>query len=255
VPSQMSALPNIPSAAKGASLLKERSQRKSVANYVPLPPSAASLPHSELIDQPWWRTLPDMLQAQVLVAIDYGKPRRGEGPRPPEKLLWAGAPYLRTRTIILLFSLWILLLLLPVFFLVEFVEFVGGYLALGWAFVSVFIFVPRISRSSRVVYALTTQRAFSSSRTMFCSIETAQVRYENVCDAKLSLHQDQTASVELFFHRGPFQAQGRVKFDRIRDLRNACRVLDEMLPADIRQVHPPRFNPDTRCLPSHARHY
>ena len=34
---------------------------------------------------------------------------------------------------------------------------------------------PSLLRSSRVAYALTTQRAFVSTRTMFCSINTDQV--------------------------------------------------------------------------------
>ncbi|KAL1528736.1 hypothetical protein AB1Y20_010069 [Prymnesium parvum] len=232
----MSALPHFPTAAKGVSLLKERAaQRKTAANYVPMPPSMAGLPSVNLVDEPFWNDLPDILQAQVMVALDFGKPKRGEPPRPAEKLLWAGTPFLRTRTILTLFLVWIFLLVVPVFFLVEFVDEVGGWCALAWAFVSVFIFVPRISRSSRVVHALTTQRAFTSSRTMFCSIETEQVRYENVVDAKLRLNGDQTATIELFYHNGPFEPMGRVKFDRIRDLRNACRVLDEMLPTDIKQ--------------------
>mmetsp|Transcript_43080 Transcript_43080/g.126657 ORF Transcript_43080/g.126657 Transcript_43080/m.126657 type:complete len:269 (-) Transcript_43080:1225-2031(-) len=227
---------NFPGAVKGVNQLKERvAKRKTVANYQPVVPSIASLPNMNIVDEPFWNDLPDILQAQVLVALDYGKPKKGEPMRAAEKLLWAGTPFLRTRTILSLFLLWVVMLVVPVFLLVELVEETGGWLALGWAFISVFVFVPRVTRSSREVYALTTYRAFTSTRTMFCSIETAQVRYENVVEAKLKINGDQTGTIEMRYHKGPFEPMGLVRFDRLRDLRNACRVLDEMLPEDIKQ--------------------
>lgn len=223
----------LPNSAHGKSVLKERLQkRRTTANYVPVHPNAAAPPNTSLVDEPFWNDLPDILQAQILVAINYGKPKKGQPAQAAEKLLWAGAPYLRTSTIISLFFIWMTLLILPVFVLVELVEH-GGWYALAWSFVSVFIFVPRVSRSSRVAFALTTQRAFVSTRTMFCSITTDQVRYENVSSAKLKINKDQTGTVELSFHKGPFEPMGVVRMDRIRDLRNACRVLDELLPAEI----------------------
>ena len=108
--------------------------------------------------------------------------------RPAEKLLWAGTPHLRTSSIMCYFFVWMVLLIVPVFILVEMVEDVGGWIAFAWAFVSVFIFVPIVSRSSRCVFALTTTRAFTSERTMFCSTNTRQVRYEDVSDAKLKIN-------------------------------------------------------------------
>ena len=60
------------------------------------------------------------------------------------------------------------------------------------------------------------------------------MRFENVIDAKLKLNADQTGTVTLSYHKGAFEPMGKVTFDRIRDLRNACRVLDDRLPADIR---------------------
>ena len=183
----MSAIGNFPGAVKGLGKLKERVARnKKVANYQAVHPNLAAPPDMSLVDEPFWNDLPDILQEQVLVAIDYGKPKKGQPMRAAEKLLWAGTPFLRTRTILSLFTWWVVLLIVPVFTLVELVEDVGGWIALGWAFISVFIFVPRISRSSRVVHVLTTQRAFTSTRTMFCSIETAQVWRPRVFDASLA---------------------------------------------------------------------
>lgn len=53
-------------------------------------------------------------------------------------------------------------------------------------------------------------------------------------DAKLKLNADQTGTLTMTYHKGAFEPMGIVCFDRIRDLRNACRVLDDRLPPDIR---------------------
>ena len=58
----------------------------------------------------------------MLVAIDYGKPKKGEPLRPAEKLLWAGTPFLRKRTVFLLFVLWMILLIVPSILLVDLVD-------------------------------------------------------------------------------------------------------------------------------------
>ena len=67
----------------------------------------------------------------------------------------------------------------------------------AWAVCSVFVFVPYISRGSREVYALTTHRAFSSCRTMFCSIQSEQVSYMNMGTVQLKLNVDHTGSFVL----------------------------------------------------------
>eukprot|EP00967_Tisochrysis_lutea_P052219 scaffold64677_cov30-Tisochrysis_lutea.AAC.5 len=91
-----------------------------------------------------------LAQAQVMVAIETAARKNARLNLPPEQILWAGTPYLRTRTVVLLFLLWSILLVLPVVFLVELVDDIGdtgidgGWLSLAWAVVSVFIFVPRV---------------------------------------------------------------------------------------------------------------
>ena len=139
---------------------------------VPLHPFLAGVDD----DTPFWRDLPDILQAQLLVMLDNGRPtKKNPKPREAEKLLWAGTPHLRKRTIFLLFSLWMVLLTVPTLLLVELVDEIGGWCALSWAVMSVFIFVPRISRGSREAFALTTRRAVVSKRSMYCSIHTFKV--------------------------------------------------------------------------------
>lgn len=107
----------------------------------------------------------------VVVETHNRRERRAKGVAagPAEELLWCGTPYIHTRTLLQLFLVWSLLLVVPVPFLVELIEDAGGWVALAWAVVSVFIFVPRVSRSSRVVYVLTMKRAWTSTRTM-CDI-------------------------------------------------------------------------------------
>ena len=154
-------------------LRKIRETAQKQAPQVPLHPFFAGVND----DTPFWRDLPDILQAQLLVMLDDGRPtKRNPQPRPAEKLQWAGTPYLRVRTKFLLFCLWMVLLLVPTLLLVELVDEIGPWMALGWSLVSVFIFVPRISRGSREAFALTTRRCVVSKRSMYCSIQTYQVR-------------------------------------------------------------------------------
>jgi hypothetical protein len=152
---------------------RKAAQESSYNQYVPLHPYFAGVGD----DEPFWRDLPDMLQAQVMVMLDNGRPtKKNPQVREAEKLLWAGTPYLRMRTRLLLFVLWMVCLIVPSMLLVELVDEIGGWCAIAWAFVSVFLFVPRISRASREVFALTTRRAFISKRSMYCSIHSAKVR-------------------------------------------------------------------------------
>merc|ERR1719453_776334 len=92
-------------------------------------------------DTPFWRDLPDILQAQLLVMLDNGMPtKRNPKPREAEKLLWAGTPHLRARSVLLLFFIWMVVLLVPTLLMVELVDEVGGWCALAWAFFTVFTF-------------------------------------------------------------------------------------------------------------------
>jgi len=182
-------------------------------------------------DESYWKALPDILQAQLHVALDSYNRKRGN--KPAEQLLWAGAPHLRTRSMLFLFALWSVLLIVPVFVLVEMVEDIGGWLALGWAVVSVFLFVPRISRNSRVAFALTTSRAFISERTMFCSITTTVLPHVDVMSCKMSLNSDQTGTIQLRGVPSRFAETRIVTFDHVLQLRDCCRVLDVVLPPEI----------------------
>ena len=91
-----------------------------------------------------------------MVAIDTATRRTmGQG-LPPEQVLWAGTPHLRTSTILSIFALWCVMLVVPVLLLVELVPDLGdtgidgGWLSLSWAVTSVFIFVPKASAAGRV---------------------------------------------------------------------------------------------------------
>jgi hypothetical protein len=207
-------------------------------DYLPVPMTE----HLAVMNTQFWQDLPDILQAQVLVMLDTGKRTgRRNGWKVPtgesEVLLWAGTPHVRTRVLLQIFALWTVLLLIPVFVLVELVPDVGGMIALAWAVVSVFIFVPYLSRGSREVFALTTHRAFTSCRTMFCSIQSSQVAYVDVATAALKLHTDHTGSFLLrsarFNEDFPGIPLPEVRFDHVFDIKGASKILDEMLPADV----------------------
>lgn len=149
-----------------------------------------------------------------------------------EQLLWAGAPIIRTRTILILFAIWSLLLIVPVCVLVELVDETGGWWALTWAVVSVFIFVPRVSQGSRVVFALTTLRAFVSVRTMYCSIETRTINYRHVGSVRVSARSDGTGEVVLRKKDDPYNVE-EVRIYNVKGFRDACRVLQKALAPSI----------------------
>lgn len=149
-----------------------------------------------------------------------------------ETLLWAGNPIIRTKTILMLFALWSVLLIIPVVVLVELVEDTGGWWAISWAVVSVFIFVPRISRSSRVVFALTTRRTFVSKRTMYCSIETSSLPYAEVRSARIKLNDDGTGEVYLRKLNDMYDGEALLLYN-IKGIRDACRVLLAYLPPNV----------------------
>jgi hypothetical protein len=211
------------------SLRKARAQAQAQA-YVPLHPFLAGVSD----DTPFWRDLPDILQAQLLVMLDNGRPTKANPtPREAEKLLWAGTPYLRKRTIFLLFSLWMVLLFVPTLMLIELVDEIGGWCALAWAVVSVFVFVPRISRGSREAFALTTRRAVVSKRSMYCSIHTAKVHYGDIASASLKMHRDGSGTFTFTKVKMMYQPTEYVIFDRVRDVRGAVRTLEQVLPAEV----------------------
>lgn len=199
-------------------------------------------------DEEFWRKMPEILQAQVMVAIETAARKNARLNLPPEQILWAGTPYLRTRTVVLLFLLWSILLVLPVVFLVELVDDIGdtgidgGWLSLAWAVVSVFIFVPRVTRPSREVFVLTNRRAFLSRRTMWCSIETEQLNLDEVTSAKLDVAKGgSTGTLTLVAERTPqppyyiYEPDIVVRFSQVLDLRDMCRVLDNVLPPEVMQ--------------------
>jgi len=152
--------------------------------------------------------------------------------RAAEKLLWAGAPIIRSRVVLIIFALWSFLLCLPAVLLVELVEDTGGWWALAWAVVSVFIFVPRISQGSRVVFALTSCRAFISVRTMYCSIETKELRYADVASLRIDVRPDATGEIFLRKKGDPHNLT-QLRIYNIKGFRDACRVLEKMLPARV----------------------
>jgi hypothetical protein len=97
----------VPSASGGISKLRERVQKRGGnSGFVPMPADVAAMPNLSLVDEPFWNELPDILQAQILVAINHGRPKKGQPLQAAEKLLWAGSPYLRTSKIISLFFVW-----------------------------------------------------------------------------------------------------------------------------------------------------
>ena len=86
---------------------REAAQRQ---QHLPLHPFLAGVSD----DTPFWRDLPDILQAQLLVMLDNGMPtKKNPTPREAEKLLWAGTPFMRKRSKFLLFMLWMIMLVIP----------------------------------------------------------------------------------------------------------------------------------------------
>ena len=157
--------------------------------------------------------------------LDQGLPtKKNPKPREPEKLFWAGTPYLRKRSVFLLFVLWMVMLIVPAMLLHELVDEVGGWVALSWALMSVFVFVPRMSRGSREVFALSNRQMFISKRSMYCSIQSVKANYSDIASAKLTMHRDGsgtfTFTVKIMYHPTEY-----VVFDRVRDVRGCCRVL------------------------------
>ena len=187
-------------------------------------------------DEPFWRDLPDILQSQVMVMLDNGRPtKKNPTPREPEKLRWAGTPHTRKRTVLLIILIWALFLAVPAIILEDLVDEIGGWLALAWAVVTVFIFVPRLTRGNREVFALTSRRAFVSRRTMYCSIHTDKILYSDIAKAQLLPHKDGTATIVLTKTKVMYMPVERITFDRIRDVRGAERVLGLMLPTEVAQ--------------------
>ena len=91
--------------------------------YLPMHPYLAGVSD----DEPFWRALPDILQAQILVMLDNGRPtKKNPKLREAEKLLWAGTPHTRKRTIFFLLLLWVTVLIVPSLLLVELVDEIGG---------------------------------------------------------------------------------------------------------------------------------
>ena len=79
-----------PTSANFAMNKLRKARAAAQAQQVPLHPFLAGVNH----DTPFWRDLPDILQAQLLVMLDNGMPtKRNPTPREPEKLSWAGAPH------------------------------------------------------------------------------------------------------------------------------------------------------------------
>jgi hypothetical protein len=207
-------------------------QATAAANYVPLHPFFAGVKD----DEPFWRDLPDILQAQLLVMLDNGRPtKKNPEPREAEKLLWAGTPYLRKRSKFLLFVLWMVMLIIPAMLLHELVDEVGGWVAMGWSVMSVFVFVPRISRGSREVFALSTKRMFISKRSMYCSIHSTKSNYSDIASAKLTMHRDGSGTFTFTKVKIMYHPTERIIFDRVRDVRGCCRMLAEVLPEDVAQ--------------------
>jgi len=212
--------------------LKKAREAAAAQQSMPLHPYLAGVND----DTPFWRDLPDILQAQLLVMLDNGRPtKRNPTPREPEKLMWAGTPHLRVRTKLVLFVLWMALLIVPTLLLVELVDEIGGWCAMLWATVTVFVFVPRISRSSREAFALTSKRVVVSKRSMYCSIHTFQAPYSDIAAASLAMHRDGSGTFTFTKVKLMYKPTERVVLDRVRDVRGAVRVLAEKLPPEVAQ--------------------
>lgn len=155
---------------------------------------------------------------QVLVQLRTG-----------ERVLWAASPLMRSRHVLFLLVVWVIILVVPAVALVELIADTGGWWAIAWAFVSIFIFVPRVSRASRVVFVLTDRRAFTSVRSMYCSIDTRTLDFRDVARLHVQPHGDGTGDITLWKTNDAYDAN-KVIFDSVLDLRGACRVLMDTLP-------------------------
>ena len=76
-----------------------------------LPPPMPPVP----TDAAFYADLPDLLQAQIFVALQtYNRKRTPQ--MPEERLLWAGTPHTRVRTMLLIFVVWVFIMFLPAFY-------------------------------------------------------------------------------------------------------------------------------------------
>merc|ERR1719375_2103432 len=114
--------------------------------------------------------------------------------------------------------------------LVELVDEIGGWCAILWAVVSVFLFVPRISRGSREVFGLSNQRAFISKRSMYCSINSAKAQYSDIATASLTMHRDGSGTFTFTKAKAMFRPIETIVFDRVRDVKGCVRTLALVLP-------------------------
>merc|ERR1712118_222836 len=113
-----------------------------------------------------------------------------------ETLLWAGTPHVRTKILLQIFAIWSVLLLIPSLILVEVVPDVGGWLALAWAFCSVFIFVPYVSMGtveltlnvdhtgSFVMRSALAQEFSEYPQAQYGAFHVPEVRFDHVFDVK-----------------------------------------------------------------------
>ena len=69
-----------------------------------MPAIAPGLP----TDEAYFQRLPDILKAQLHVALDSARRKAMQQGTPAisEQLLWAAAPFIRTRTLMALFAVW-----------------------------------------------------------------------------------------------------------------------------------------------------
>ena len=125
------------------------------------------------------------------------------------------------------------MLVLPSIFLVENVDEIGGWCAIAWSIVSVFIFVPRISRGSREVFGLSDRRAFISKRSMYCSINSYKSGYNDIAKAELKMHRDGSGTFTFTKVKFMYHPQEYIVFDRVQDVKGCERALAQVLPEEV----------------------
>ena len=62
-----------------------------------------------------------------------------------------------------------------------------------------------------------------------------QASYNDISSAKLTMHRDGSGTFTFTKTKIMYRPVERVVFDRVRDVRGACRVLAEVLPEEVAQ--------------------
>ena len=179
-------------------------------------------PVDDVADEPFWRHLPSAMQEQLLAEL-----------RPEEKLMWAGCAKEEPRNVMLWLAVWGMAMVVPSSLLVNMIRGNAGVLfALGWALLTIPFFVPQISRTSRMVFALSSRRALVALRTIHKTVEVQSMLLRQVTGLNMTTRPDGTGDI-LLTKRDREHGDSTIRFDNVINSREARRTLFYLLPQDV----------------------